>query len=116
MDKLSIKAKDPLITSSALRVLAKDYPLVASIEDLNHDQLVDMILSEEIANKANLDSESRIFYEIDCAGKRVRALSIFMMSKNGQIKSSDNEGVFSYIAPETNGERLFKLICDSPNK
>jgi hypothetical protein len=115
-DKAAVKKKDSLITNSARRFAANYLPQIATIEKLTHDQLLSVIVSEEIADNADLEPQSRIFYELDCSGKRMRELSISVRSSNGLWSSDDLEKPFKFIAPETNANRLLRLICAIPAK
>ena len=67
---------------------------------------------EEIANIANIEPSARIFYEIDCSKIMLRELSVQIVNVGGKSGSTHSVSEWHYVAPETNGARLQKLLCE----
>ena len=86
-------------------------PPITTIEVPHGDQLLNFMLSEEAANIADIEPNSRIFYELNCAEQVLRGLSIYVRTANGRGGSLDKPSEWHYIPPEGNGARLLKLLC-----
>jgi hypothetical protein len=85
-------------------------PPIVAVEDATSDQFVDVTTIEEIADVANIQPSARIFYELDCRGAMLRELSIEVVT-GGRTLSKHSASEWKYIAPETNGLRLKKMLC-----
>ena len=87
-------------------------PPIALVEDIDSDQAVNFTKLEEIADIADLQPAARIFYELDCSQKMLRELSIEIVDGSGRVGSKHDASEWKYVAPETNGARLQKILCE----
>lgn len=79
--------------------------------------LVSLVRAKK-APDTNLNFQSvKVLQEIDCAGRRVRALkAAFYASKDGSeglIKSIDKATGWQFVIPESTGSTLVSLICNN---
>ena len=82
------------------------------------DLRINVMTAETIAASGDIRKTSNIYYEIDCTGKRIAVLAIALFSLDGdtsKMKNYDNPK-FTYIPPESNGERLMQMVCAKPWK
>jgi hypothetical protein len=63
---------------------------------------------EEIANISSIEATAVIFYELGCSEQMLRELTVKFGDRGGSNKPLE----WKYIAPETNGARLFKMLCN----
>jgi hypothetical protein len=87
-------------------------PPITSVESVDERQLLAIILYEEAADIAGIQPHSSIYYEIDCAQKLLRELSV-SISFNGKLDSRQTPSEWKYIPPEGNGARLLSLLCST---
>jgi hypothetical protein len=86
----------------------KYIPPIALVEaDVDFDQATNFSAFEEIADIASIEPSARIFYEIDCA---LRELSVQIVNVGGKSGSTHSVSEWHYLAPETNGARLQKIL------
>ena len=114
MDQIDIK-KDfggQIVEGAAEKVHNHYVPPYAKIENSNFDQAIDIIRYEVTADVSDVEPSSRIFYELNCTDNMMRELDI-SVSENGKSGSIHKPREWQYIAPETNGSRLSKLLCPS---
>lgn len=80
------------------------------------DDIVDVTSQEVIVNTMGVRVASKFYFEIDCKEKRIATLSVSIFRKDGSLeKSSDSHSPeYSYISPDSNGERLSQVLC--PNR
>ena len=102
------------IVENAARKMAHMYiPPIALIEDdVDFDRATNFAAFEEIADIANIKPSARIFYEIDCAKIMLRELSVQIVDVNGKSSTTHSANEWHYVAPETNGARLQKILCE----
>jgi hypothetical protein len=96
------------IDNAARKMVAGYIPPIALVEDLNADLATQIMASEEIANLAPLEPQMRGLYELDCGERKIRTLSYSISSKgkSGSINLGD-----WLVSPETNANRLLKILC-----
>jgi hypothetical protein len=96
-----------ILDNVARKMIDRYIPPIALVEDTNFDQATDVATLEEIADVASIQPSARIFYELDCSKVMLRELSIEVRSG-----SRNSASEWKYIAPETNGARLQKILCE----
>jgi len=76
------------------------------------DDRLDVMSEEVIVNIMDVRITSKIYYEIDCKEERIAPLSVILYRKDGSLKqSSDSHSPkYSYIVPDSNGERLSQVL------
>ena len=84
-------------------------PPLAQVRHIDANEIMVIIA----ANISSIQPQSRILYELDCAGQMTKELSIDIQvqGKSGKINSP---GQWQYAAPETNGAALLKILCPKP--
>jgi hypothetical protein len=87
-------------------------PITIVEQDDNLDNALVIIVEEQIANMGNILPSARIFYEINCSEKMSRSLSTYVVD-HGKKTSINQPTGWSHIAPESNGSRLFRMLCPS---
>ena len=99
------------IEETATKIMNGYAPPMAIIDShLDYDQIMGVITYEQFANSDLVKPESRILYQFDCDGRRLRELSI-LIEIDGKSGSIQEPRDWKYISPETNANRLFVLIC-----
>ncbi len=83
---------------------------ITSVQKLTQDEVTEVALEEEVANRGQLAPVMRILLEVDCAGKMVRSLSTYI-NKGGRSGSSEKPTEWDHVAPESTGETLYSLVC-----
>jgi hypothetical protein len=99
-----------LIDKVAAKIAHYYIPPYAMLKDLSQDELVDVVSSEELANAATIQPSIRILYELNCAERTYRQLSVFL-NMEGKTKTSSDVSQWDHIAPETNMASLSTLLC-----
>ncbi len=76
---------------------------------------VEITLYEVLANEPDIVSETALYFEIDCIGKRYRLLAATLYKDDGTVGKSTttSNSTFQFIAPDTNAERFSLLVCPS---
>jgi len=74
------------------------------------DQATNFSAFEEIADIASIEPSARICYEIDCAKIMLRELSVQIVNVGWKSASTHGVSEWHYLAPETNGARLQKIL------
>src|SRR5262245_7665524 len=95
---------------AAQKILDGYVPPIIVTGDMNFDQIPEIVGYEEFANSDHVQPQARIFYELNCSERMIRELSIHIEAK-GKVGSSDTPKDWQYVAPETNGARLLKILC-----
>lgn len=101
-----------ILENAARKMVDMYIPPIALVENIDSDEAVNFTKLEEIADTADIQPAARIFYEIDCSQKMLRELSIEIIDPSGKIGSKYNASEWKYVAPETNGARLQKILCE----
>jgi hypothetical protein len=102
---------DGRILKAAAEKVAQYYvPPISKIQNVDANDAIAITGYEEIADIAVLQSQSRIFYELNCSDRMLRELSIDLHI-NGQIGSSNKPSEWKYVPPEGNGAALLKILC-----
>jgi hypothetical protein len=104
LDEASLK-------KAARKTLSGYVPPIVTIGVLKSDQINDVLIAEETANLDNIRPRSRILLEFDCVEQKVRTLSTYVKTNNGQEGFSRKPGDWDYISPETNVAYLQKILC-----
>ena len=95
------------------KVIESYVPPLAIVETtIDFDKAIVIIQYEETANISSIQPITRIFYEINCSEQVLRELSISVRIGDKFI-SYDGPGDWKFIAPETNGARMLKILCRS---
>jgi hypothetical protein len=101
---------DKKVIAAARKIFDGYTPPIALVEDLNPEQAKAYVAYEEIANLAPIEPQMRGLYELHCDGRKIRTLS-FSISSKGKSGSIDRPGNWIDISPETNANRLLKILC-----
>ena len=77
------------------------------------EAVVDLIVYEVVANAPEIRSQSKIYFEIDCAGNRIKVLSIVLYTDNAAStpKSGGSQRDYDFIVPDSAGQWLKSLVC-----
>jgi hypothetical protein len=87
-----------------------DSPPLSEVKTLSKDEITDIVIEEDVANHSELQPVIRVLYELDCAGKMMRTLSIYVR-KDGKTGHSNSPDEWMYVPPETNAATLHALLC-----
>jgi hypothetical protein len=109
MDGIDIKQDytGKIFNQAAEKVTRGYVPPLAIVAHYSSDDAIFIIAAEQIADISFLEPTARIFYELNCQERMLRELSISTRNGNASNKARS----WSYAAPETNGDRLLKLLC-----
>ena len=112
MDNIDIEKdfEGKILKNAAQKIVHYYVPPIAAIETIDVNQSMIITQYEETANISYIEPRARIFYELNCPEKMLRELSISIRA-NGKFGSRNEPGKWSYVAPETNGARLLKILC-----
>ena len=99
-----------LVETAAQKIAHGYVPPIIAIGKMEFDKIADATGAEEIADNGDIQSSSRIFYELNCSEKMLRELSLTFI-ENDRSGSSDKPRDWKYVAPETNGATLHKILC-----
>ncbi len=102
--------KEELIESAANKVLVGYTLPYSRIQELDEDQRIALMLSEEIANTGEIAPKSRILYELDCSKRKIRELSI-KIEIGGKTGNKETPSEWKPVAPGTTATALLILIC-----
>lgn len=102
-----------VIKNAAERMKRGYVPPLAQVRHINVNEMMVIIALEETANISSIQPQSRIFYELDCAGQMLRELSIDVQVQ-GKSAKINLPREWQYAAPETNGSALLKILCLKP--
>jgi hypothetical protein len=94
------------------RIKAHYIPPVNSVEKINSDQVMHMIVLEEVANERKVYPTVVTLEEVDCKNLRSRFLSMRMYKKGTPTSTTDQAGAWSYTQPQSNDGNLATLVCD----
>ncbi len=114
IDAIDIK-KDfggSILERTAEKVSHYYVPPIANVQPIDADQSMAITQYEETADIANIPPRAQIFYELNCPGRILRELSIYIEA-NGKIGSRDTPSEWKHVAPEGNAANLLKLLCPS---
>jgi hypothetical protein len=98
------------IDRAAKKLLSGYVPPVSSIIALNHEQLAGTVGMEEIADEGVVSPQIQTLVELDCTEKLLRQISVTITSGR-TFGTSDREGVWEHMPPESSGARLLTLVC-----
>ena len=101
-----------ILERTAERVSHYYVPPIAQMQSVDADQSMAIIQYEETADIANIQPRAQIFYELNCPGRILRELSIYIKA-NGKIGSRDTPSEWKHVAPEGNAANLLRLLCPS---
>jgi len=112
LDSVDIKSElgNKIIENGGRKVADGYVPPYALIEDINFDQAVDIIRSEETANLSDIRPQARFFYELNCSERMMRRLSTYVRI-NGKDGFDDKPTSWQHISPESGGANLLKILC-----
>lgn len=113
IDSIDIK-KDfdgKILENTAQKIIRSYVPPLATVETaIDFDQAMVITQYEETANLSSIQPLARIFYEINCSEQMLRELSISVRVED-KFGSRDRPEDWKYVAPETNGARMLKILC-----
>lgn len=95
-------------------VLLRSVASAYDAKELNN-AVAQMTADEIVANTREIQPVGKFYWEIDCAGKRNKLLDGIMLDDNGNPKANPGRrtGQYHFIAPDSNGEWLSLLTCQS---
>ncbi|HZF20482.1 MAG TPA: surface-adhesin E family protein [Burkholderiales bacterium] len=116
------KAHEQMVTQKTARKLALGYSprflMLPAIQTKYtkaklEDAVVDLTIYEVIANEPEIKESSKYYWEIDCAGKRMRLLDAYSFNSRGELsnRTTRPEGTFGFVPPDSNGEWLSTMVC-----
>jgi hypothetical protein len=94
------------------KIIGRYIPPISLVEGIGYDQATEVATFEEIAGVSDIQPAARIFYELDCPKTILRELSIEVVDVDGRSGSRHSASDWKYVAPETNGARLEKILCE----
>lgn len=106
------RGKDARVERVAKKMVDGLSTPIAKIESLTSDQIAGILLEEEVANEALLVPRAQVFYELNCATRQIKGLSLNFVDKAGKRGSTSKEGEWDYVPPESIANRLMKMLCD----
>jgi hypothetical protein len=77
------------------------------------DARVELTSYEVIANEPDIPTLTKLYFEIDCAGQRIKVLSGTSYSERGDVvnRGRITNAEYDFIAPDSNGQWLSQLLC-----
>ena len=86
------------------------YERVAKDKVSDDDRLA-LMWFEALANEDKISPRAMMLFEVDCADGRFRPLSVSIHPKGGPDSHSTAAGNWDYTPPDSNGDRLMRLVC-----
>ena len=74
-----------------------------------------IIVWEEAADYDVTKPKLKVFYELNCEGKKIRNLSIISSKSDGGKETRSDIDTWISIRPESNSETLHKILCKQRN-
>jgi hypothetical protein len=99
---------EAIINQSATLYSNGDLPPVTAFMHLSTDQIVSVIMYEQTANYGAIEPMARGYWELDCPARMSRMLDLSLPKEN---KFSHRPMEWKATPPDTNGDRLLKLVC-----
>lgn len=99
-----------IIDAAARKVIDHYQPPILLAHELEFNDIVSTIALEVAANQSEVEPLANIYYDLACSDRKMRELSISII-KNGKVQSSEGSEHWKYVPPETNGDRLLKMLC-----
>lgn len=72
---------------------------------------LDILMYETLVSFNSFQVSVRALQQIDCQNKTLKLLDITVYNTSGDIKSTGQDSSTSPIAPETNADWLYQMIC-----
>ena len=73
---------------------------------------ISLATEEVLINEGDVPISGKVYYEIDCAQKKSKALSVIIYGTDGEIKNmSSHESNYMFIPPDSTGDWLSQLVC-----
>ena len=118
------KSHHELMVEKAARRVAKNYvPRFLTLETVSakygptqlQDAVVDITTYEVAANEPDIQASSKLYFEIECSGQRIKLLQGIAYSDRGVIQRGGRKpsAEYQFIAPDSNGQWLSQLVCRS---
>jgi hypothetical protein len=109
LDAAIAAEQDKAIVDRAARLVLDGYaPPISKFIKFSSDQLVSVVMYEQAADLSPLEPTTRICWELDCSEKMIRALDVWARSG---VRGAGSR--WDYVAPETNADRMLKILCRS---
>lgn len=71
-------------------------------------------LLEAGANSVGGPVTTQSYFEIDCSGRRMRLLENLTYKSNGSVERiASQSSEYAFVAPESNGEKILLIVCNS---
>jgi len=102
-----LKPTDDEIRRAGDMVLAGYVPPIAAKDDLKGMTLINVVMYELIANRTETNPKRRALWEIDCATRTWRTLSVIELDG----RSVDGPSEWTHYPPGSAGETLAYLVC-----
>lgn len=99
-----------VIDAAARKIVDHYQPPIILVQELEFNDIISIIALEVAANQSETEPLANIYYDLDCTNRMMRELSI-SIRKNGKVQSSEGSPHWKYAPPETNGDRLLKILC-----
>jgi hypothetical protein len=114
IEKTLNNKNNKIVIDKAARKLADGYiaPYSLITKEIDYKGNLNIIAFEEAANYSSTKVRLKTYYEIDCTENKIRTLSLTLFNKGGVTKSSNIKMEWDFIAPESNGESLEKIVCE----
>ena len=98
-----------IVKLTAEKIINGYMPPIAKVFNFpSNDQLVSVVQYETTANVSSLKPTVTIYWELSCSEKMIRTLQL--STRNGVHKTLARAD-WTYVEPETNGDRLLKMVC-----
>ena len=85
-------------------------PFAKLQKEITSGQVVGMMTMEVAAGIANIQPQARVLYELNCAERMIRPLSI-QIRINNELRTKDKPDDWVHAPPETNGNTLLIMLC-----
>ena len=103
------KRNDPTLNRATSKLATGYRPPLAGLHPLSNVELVDVVEDEEIAQSGVVSARFQTVREIDCAGRRLRVLSLVEASVEADTEKLNQS--WQQILPLTSNYNLLQLIC-----
>jgi hypothetical protein len=116
-DFISVKNRNEhkVLEKSAAKQRSRYYPPYTLVNPkTGFDDYVEIISWEAVANSFKIKARAKVLFEIKCADKMIRTLSIVSYKYIGDIESRRNStkaGAWNQISSKSNADTLQKILC-----
>lgn len=100
---------DPSLSRGTAKLAIGYRPPVAGLTPLSRRELLDAVEFEEIANTGVVTPRSQTVRELDCAGKRLRTVSV--IEDSVEVAAANLNQSWQNIVPGSGNYNLLQLVC-----